>query len=219
MLLRVLEPEVMDSEAEASDYDAMDHAIVNRAFASDFFAVYDGSGPVLDVGTGTAQIPIELCRQHPTLQMTALDASPAMLRLAQHNIERANLSGRIRLQSADAKRLPFPDAAFSAVVSNSIVHHIPVPLSVLAEMVRVTSPGGTIFVRDLLRPVDDARVLALVELHAAGANANQRARFDASLRAALPLDEMRSLVAELGFDRATVRQTTARHRTWIARKA
>ena len=40
---------------------------------------------------------------------------------------------------------------FGAVMSNSIVHHIPEPASVLAEMVRVAAPGGLLFVRDLLR--------------------------------------------------------------------
>ena len=38
MLARVLEPEVMDTEEEAADYDAMDHAVVNDAFCTDFLA-------------------------------------------------------------------------------------------------------------------------------------------------------------------------------------
>ena len=173
MLPRVLEPEIMDSEAEARDYDTMDHSTVNRAFASDFLAPYVHGYPftILDVGTGTAQIPIELCRQAvPPVQVFAIDASAAMLRLAQVNIDRAGLTERIRVQLVDAKRLPFPDGAFPAVVSNSIVHHIPEPRSVLAEIVRVTMPKGRIFVRDLLRPEGDAAVRRLVDLHAAGAN-------------------------------------------------
>ena len=39
---RVLEPEVMDSVAEARDYDAMDHSAVNRAFVADFLAAVTG---------------------------------------------------------------------------------------------------------------------------------------------------------------------------------
>ena len=214
MLPRVLEPEIMDSEAEARDYDTMDHSTVNRAFASDFLVRFDRDDPILDVGTGTAQIPIELCRQHPMLRIVAIDASAAMLRLAQVNINQAGLTDRIRVQLVDAKRLPFRDGEFAAVVSNSIVHHIPEPRSVLAEIVRVAMPGGGIFVRDLLRPEDDAAVRRLVVLHAAGANREQRDLFEASLRAALTVAEMRSLVAELGFDPVAVRQTTDRHWTW-----
>jgi ubiquinone/menaquinone biosynthesis C-methylase UbiE len=219
MLPRVLEPEVMDSEAEARDYDTMDHSTVNRAFASDFLVHFDRDGPILDVGAGTAQIPIELCRQHSTLHVVAIDASPAMLRLAQANIDRAGLTDRIRVQLVDAKRLPFVDGTYAAVVSNSIVHHIPEPRSVLAEIVRVTAAGGWIFVRDLLRPEDDVAVRRLVDLHAAGANRAQRDLFEASLRAALTVDEVRSLVAEVGGDPAAVRQTTDRHWTWSQSQA
>ena len=56
MLPRVLEPEVMDTEAEAREYDAMDFTDVNRAFVIDFRRVWDTSTPVLDVCTGTARI-------------------------------------------------------------------------------------------------------------------------------------------------------------------
>ena len=66
MIPRVLEPEVMDTPSDAHDYNTMDHSAVNRAFAADFISFCPApSSPILDVGTGTALIPIELCRQHP----------------------------------------------------------------------------------------------------------------------------------------------------------
>ena len=215
MLSRVLEPEVMDSAEEARDYDAMDHAAVNRAFVADFLVAWDGRSPVLDVGTGTAQIPIELCRQHPVARVTGVDLAEHMLRVGRDNVRRAGLEGRIRLERCDAKGLPHADGSFGAVLSNSIVHHIPQPRAVLAEMVRVLAPGGVLFVRDLLRPDDEAALGRLVDLHAAGANDHQRQMFADSLRAALSLDEVRALVAGLGYDPAGVRQTTDRHWTWV----
>jgi ubiquinone/menaquinone biosynthesis C-methylase UbiE len=217
-LSRVLEPEVMDSAEEARDYDAMDHGTVNRVFVADFLAVWGGGCPVLDVGTGTAQIPVELCRQSSAARVVAIDAALHMLELARVNVGAAGLAGRIALDRCDAKRLPFAGGAFGAVVSNSIVHHIPEPGRVLAEMVRVLAPGGVVFVRDLLRPADEAALRGLVELHAAGANPHQRQMFADSLHAALSLDEVRSLVGGLRFDPAGVRQTTDRHWTWTARK-
>jgi ubiquinone/menaquinone biosynthesis C-methylase UbiE len=217
-LQRVLEPEVMDSAEEARDYDAMDHSAVNRVFVSDFLALWDGKGPVLDVGTGTAQIPVELCRQHPTAEVVAIDAAEHMLAVGRENVDRAGFSDRIRLEWCDAKFLIHPDGAFGAVISNSIVHHIPEPIAVLAEMVRVLQPGGLLFVRDLLRPADETTLKALVELHAAGANEHQKKMFAESLHAALSVDEMRDLARRLGFDPEGVRQTTDRHWTWAARK-
>src|SRR5437588_8838690 len=155
MLPRVLEPEVMDSAEEARDYDAMDHAQVNRAFVADFLAVWDGANPVLDVGAGTAQIPIELCRRSPTAVVTCVDLAEHMLAVGRENVARAGLDDRIRLERCDAKRLPHSTGTFGAVISNSIVHHISEPVAVLVEMLRVTAPGGLLFVRDLLRPDDE----------------------------------------------------------------
>jgi ubiquinone/menaquinone biosynthesis C-methylase UbiE len=219
MLSRILEPEVMDSAEEARDYDAMDHSTVNRVFVADFLAVWDGANPLLDVGTGTAQIPIELCRQSDSARVVAIDLAREMLRVAQENVVRAGLSQRIELQFVDAKTLPFADGAVRAVISNSIVHHIPEPAAVLAEMVRVAAPGATLFVRDLLRPDDEATLRRLVATYAGDANGHQQNMFGESLHAALTLAEIRTLVMSLGYNEETVQQTTDRHWTWCARKA
>ena len=72
------------------------------------------------------------------------------------------------------------------------------------------------FVRDLLRPPSDAAVRHLLATYAGDANAHQQKMFDDSLRAALSLDEIRSLVTGLGFSSDTVNQTTDRHWTWQA---
>lgn len=218
MLARVLEPEVMDSAAEASDYDAMDHSGVNRVFASDFLSQLPGIGPILDVGTGTAQIPIELCTQSKSAQVIAIDMAAHMLAVGRSNVARAGLVDRITLQLCDAKQLPFAAASFAAVISNSIVHHIPEPAAVLAEMVRVLQPGGVIFVRDLLRPADLPTLQHLVKTYAGEANDHQRQMFADSLHAALTLAEVQGLVTRLGFPAESVQQTTDRHWTWSARR-
>jgi ubiquinone/menaquinone biosynthesis C-methylase UbiE len=204
----------MDTEEEARDYDAMDHSAVNRAFVNDFLAVHQTGWQILDVGTGTAQIPIELCRLESRALVLAVDLAGHMLERAARNVAAAGLVGRVHLESHDAKQLPFRDHAFGAVISNSIVHHSPVPRRVLAEMQRVTARGGTLFVRDLLRPLDDRSVAQIVAAYAGGANEHARARFDASLRAALTLDEVRQLVAGLGSPVESVQQTSDRHWTW-----
>lgn len=219
MLTRVLEPEVMDTAPEAQDYDTMDHSAVNRAFAADFFSLFPAFvNPVLDVGTGTAQIPIELCRQSPRVQVVAVDLAEQMLKLARRNVTTAGLAGRVALEKANGRELAYPDWHFGAVVSNSIIHHIPEPFDCFAEMVRVCRVNGALFVRDLLRPESEAELDRLVKLHASGANDHQRTLFANSLRAALTLDEVRVLVGRLSFPPESVAQTSDRHWTFAAVK-
>jgi ubiquinone/menaquinone biosynthesis C-methylase UbiE len=218
MLPRVLEPEVMDSPGEARDYDAMDHSQVNRVFVADFLSFWDRQGPILDVGTGTAQIPIELCRQVSEVQIVAIDLAKHMLQVGRQNVRRAGFQDRLCLECQDAKQLPYPSDSFAAVMSNSIVHHISDPETVLAEMVRVVKLGGTLFVRDLLRPDNDDMVRSLVVTYAGNANGHQQQMFEDSLRAALSLSEIQSMVKGLGFRTETVRQATDRHWTWQGRK-
>ncbi len=229
MLSRILEPEVMDTAAEAVDYDAMDHSSVNRVFVDDFLTEAgdpaNSANPgdssetlqVLDAGTGTAQIPIALCRRSDRWNVTAIDLAAEMLKVAEANVNAAGLSERIALKRADAKNLPWKDARFDAVISNSIVHHIPLPRAAFVQFVRVLKPGGFLFVRDLLRP-DNAETLAeLVRTYTGAENAHQQQMFRDSLHAAFTLDEMQSLLAEMNIPPEHVRQTTDRHWTLSTR--
>lgn len=217
MIPRVLEPEVMDTPEDAADYDRMDHSEVNRRFTSDFFsACPNPPGLVLDVGTGTAQIPIEMCRHHPAVTVHALDLADEMLKVAAANVAAAGFTHRITLEKGNGRRLPHRHGGFAAVVSNSIIHHIPHPFECLGEMVRVCARGGTLFVRDLLRPPSEEQLGHLVATYAAGCNPHQRKLFADSLRAALTLAEVQTLLVELGFEPAAVRQTSDRHWTLTA---
>jgi ubiquinone/menaquinone biosynthesis C-methylase UbiE len=217
-LQRILEPEVMDTPEEARDYNEMDHAEVNRIFVDDLLACGEITGDVLDLGTGTALIPIALCERVDACCVMATDMSVSMLDLAVYNVAVSSAGQRIQLDQADAKQLRYKDDRFDVVMSNSIIHHIPEPAAVLREAVRVVKPGGLLFFRDLMRPASSEDVRRLVATYAAGANEHQQKMFDDSLRAALDLGEIRELVASLGFAKDTVQATSDRHWTWIARK-
>jgi ubiquinone/menaquinone biosynthesis C-methylase UbiE len=216
VLPRVLESEVMDRPEEAREYDAMDHSAVNLRFVDDFLAAHGPGrgGEMLDVGTGPARVPIALCRADRHFRVLGVDLAGPMLDLARRNVADAGLTDRIRFARGDAKNLPFPDGRFEAVVSNTIIHHIPDPAPALAEMVRLVAPGGTLMVRDLARPADEAGLEALVELHAMDEPIPARNMFRDSLHASLTLDEVRTLVEGLGLSPDSVALTSDRHWTW-----
>ena len=164
MIPRVLEPEAMETAEEVRQYDAMDHSAVNARFVDDFLAAHGPcrGGEILDVGTGTARIPIALAAADSQARVLALDLSETMLDQAAVNIAAAGLSGRIQLPSRrrqGAARL-FGEGSFEGVISNTIIHHIPDPVPALETMARLVAPGGTLMVRDLARPASHHEIVA-----------------------------------------------------------
>ena len=210
MLKRVLEPEVMDTEEEAIEYDAMDHADVNRRFCADLLALAPTPRRVIDVGTGTARIPIELCRVAPGCSVVATDLADHMLAVARRNVDAAKLADRITLVRGDAKGSAL-DGDFDVVMSNSIVHHIPSPEAIFRELARLGR--GLLFVRDLERPESEDALSHLVETYAANESPRARGLFADSLRAALTVDEVAALVLPLGVPPSSITRTSDRHWT------
>ena len=77
---------------------------------------------VLDVATGTADIPLILARSPLSIRkIIGLDLSKGMLSVARHKLERAGGSSRIELRSGDGQNLPFDDNSFD--IANAIPPH------------------------------------------------------------------------------------------------
>jgi ubiquinone/menaquinone biosynthesis C-methylase UbiE len=199
-ILRVLEPEVMDSWEEAVDYDAMDFLEVNTAFAQTAGGLCPlETAKILDAGTGTARIPIILGQMRPQWQIWGIDLAKNMLALGFQNAKAAGLQDRISLELVDAKQLPYPDGQFEMVISNSLIHHLPNPLPFLLELKRVLQPQGAICIRDLIRPADAATIDRLVEGIGTEYNDRQKDLFRDSLHAAFTIDEVEQLIAQAGI--------------------
>lgn len=216
-LARTLEPEAMDTVEDTEAYDAMDHATVNLAFVDDLLRVSPSPARVLDLGAGTALIPVALATAAPSARVTALDLAATMLRRGAEHVARAGLTARVGLVVASATSLPYGDASFDVVASNSLAHHIPEPARLFAEIARVAGRGA-VFVRDLARPDSADAVEALVARYAAEETALARELFRASLHAALTVAEVRALADAAGLAGATVTMTSDRHWT-LARPA
>ena len=209
---RVTEPEVMDSQEEAIAYDAMDFTEVNTAFAQRAIELAL-SGLMLDAGTGTARIPILICQERPQWQIIGIDLAESMLQVGRKNVEQAGLQQQITLESVDAKQLPYPDAHFDMVISNSLIHHLPDPLPFLKELKRVLKPNGGILIRDLIRPMNEEIMNGLVDSIGTEYDEPQKMLFRDSLHAAFTLDEVNQLVLDAGLEGAKLYQSSDRHWT------
>ncbi len=207
---RVLEPEVMDTEAEAEAYDAMDHSAANDAFVQRLREL-GACGRVLDIGCGPGHIPLQLVVQDSSLEVVAIDLSPAMLAIAKEHQAVCSQGHRVQFCLADAKALQFADASFQTVCSNTILHHIPDPVPFLREAWRVLEPGGVLLIRDLFRPTNAEAVQELVALHAASEPPAAQELFAASLHAALTPEELVVAARAAGIQNAEVVEDSDRH--------
>src|SRR5262245_40562264 len=102
---RTLEPEVMDTADDAEEYDAMDFSEPDTRFADAAAALLGEppSGRAIDIGTGTAKIPVLLLARRPDLSVLGVDMAEAMLRVAERNVARVGLAASCSLARMDAK--------------------------------------------------------------------------------------------------------------------
>jgi SAM-dependent methyltransferase len=104
------------------------------------FARISAGQNVLDVACGTGVVAVTAARIGARVR--GLDLTPELLERASENARIANLE--IDFREGDAEALPFDDAAFDVVLSQFGHMFAPRPDVVVAEMLRVLKPGGTI---------------------------------------------------------------------------
>jgi ubiquinone/menaquinone biosynthesis C-methylase UbiE len=213
---RVLEPELMTDPEQAEAYAAADFAAVNQGFVDRFRALFPGlaRGHVVDLGSGPADIPIRLCRALPGVTVTGVDGSEAMLAPGRAAVAASGLSARIRLLCARLPGVERPPAGYDAVVSNSLLHHLPRPDVLWAEVARLGGRGAPVLVTDLQRPESAERARDIVETYSGGEPEVLKRDFFHSLCAAFTLPEVREQLARAGLDALRVEMISDRH--WAA---
>ncbi len=99
------------------------------------------NGICVEVGCGTALFAIELCK-NSNLKIFALEKEKAIYEVAKENIEKENLTDRIKLVLGDAHNLPFSDNFADFVISRGAYHCWEDKAKVFAEVNRVLKIGG-----------------------------------------------------------------------------
>ncbi|NJK72702.1 MAG: class I SAM-dependent methyltransferase [Synechococcaceae cyanobacterium SM2_3_60] len=145
--------------------DAMRRRIVRPLV--DYAARWGKSQRILDVACGTGRT-LRLLRQSlPDVQLVGTDLSPAYLRKANQLL--SELPGELpQLIQAPGEALPFTDNYFDALTTVFLFHELPraVRQPVIAEMVRVTKPGGVIVICDSIQIEDSPELQESMEAFA-----------------------------------------------------
>lgn len=92
----------------------------------------------LDVGCGTGVLAAAVLAAADPQDVTGLDPSPGFVARARQRVD------RVRFTVGTATALPFPDGRFDATVGGLMLNFVPDPAAAVAELARVTGPGGVV---------------------------------------------------------------------------
>ncbi len=108
---------------------------------------------VLDLATGTADVPVCLNRKSGRLFLTVgVDRAQDMLSLGREKLAKKLKQRRVFLFPADAHALPFRDAAFDVVTIAFGIRNVLDLDTALREMNRVLRPGGQAVILEFSLP-------------------------------------------------------------------
>ena len=139
------------------------------------FVQPQGDERVLDAGTGTGALAFALA---PLVrEVVAVDVVPELLEEARR---RASGFDNVQFVHGDLMRLELEAGSFDLAGCLRTLHHVARPELVVAELTRVTRPGGDMLVVDQIAPVDP---LAALEL-----NRFERARDPSTTRVLAEVD-------------------------------
>lgn len=210
---RIPEPELMDSAEQARAYAAADFTEPHEAFVARFRERFHDfrSGRVLDLGCGTADVTVRFARNYPGARVHGVDGAPAMLHEGAKLVRTTDVADRVSL---DLVRLPDPalaGAAYDAVISNSLLHHLADPSVLWSTIAAAARAGAPVFVMDLCRPATTDVAHHIVETYVAGEAPVLRADFYRSLCAAYTPDEVSAQLAAAGREHFRMERAGDRH--------
>ncbi len=104
-----------------------------------------GKGTVLDLGSGTGYLAIEIAGRSPGLHVCGIDLSRRMIKIARRHAKGVD---NAQFVFGNAVRLPFRDKSIDLVVSTGALHHWRAPRLVFDECYRVLKTGGEAWIYD-----------------------------------------------------------------------
>jgi ubiquinone/menaquinone biosynthesis C-methylase UbiE len=107
------------------------------------------SGRILDAGTGPGYVPFEIARRVPGVEITGIDLSGGMVRLANKKSAELGFADRVKFKVANVGKLPFENEYFDLVISSLSLHHWAKPVEYIREIHRVLKKNGRVYIYDI----------------------------------------------------------------------
>jgi ubiquinone/menaquinone biosynthesis C-methylase UbiE len=155
-------------------------------------------GQVLDIGTGSGLLAIELARikKRNNFDITGLDISENMLKKARENVRKYHVEDKIKFLYGTASSLPFPDKTFDLVISYASLHHWFDPVAVFNEVARVTKETGCFIIRDNMRVYHNPFWKCGIWLVSRFMNKRHRENWPKVIHASYTIPEIKELVSK-----------------------
>ena len=139
----------------------------------------------LDVGTGAGALALALA---PLVrEVVGVDPVPELLALAR---ERAHGLGHVTFVEGDGTALPFEDFSFDLAGTMRTLHHVHRPELLVAELARVTRPGGQVLVVDQLAAADPLEALTVDRFERARDPGHERLLPEGDLRQLFEVNQL-----------------------------
>lgn len=131
-----------DKLISAVQYDYLDH------FCQQIVSLAQPGFNILDIGTGTGQLPVMLAKQlPPNCHITAVDLSKSCIRTAQQNSKDSVTTGGIDFYCSDILKLDLVKS-FDLIISSCALHHWRYPRKVFRKASTLLSPHGRVIILD-----------------------------------------------------------------------
>jgi demethylmenaquinone methyltransferase / 2-methoxy-6-polyprenyl-1,4-benzoquinol methylase len=109
-------------------------------------------GLILDAATGTAEVALEIERQHPGTRIIGVDFSPSMLEVGIKKIRNTANKNNMLLAAGDICCLPFDDMLFDAITISFGIRNVENRSKGIMEFYRVLKPGGKLYIMEFAYP-------------------------------------------------------------------
>lgn len=159
------------------------------------------SGMTLEVGPGPGYLGLEWLKKTGGTSLKGVEISPEMIKIAERNAREYGFAGRVEYVQGDARKIPFEESTFDAVISNGSLHEWAEPVAIFNEVHRVLKAGGRYFISDLKR---DMNVLLKWFMWLMTKPKEIRPGLISSINAAYTLPEIRDLLAQSKLRNASV---------------